>query len=233
MTYKRIMLKLSGESLAGEKGHGIDDQQVKIYAEMIKKVHDLGIQLAIVVGGGNYWRGRTNQSMDRVTADQIGMLATTMNALTLSDAVLQTGVDCKVMNAIDMPRIVEPYTQAKAKAYLSKGTVLIFAGGTGSPFFSTDSAAALRAAEINADIVFKATLVDGVYDKDPHRFTDAVKFTEISLTDVIAKDLKVMDAAAAALCRDNQIPMLVFSIEDPDNLIRILQGEVLGTIVNP
>ncbi len=233
MSYKRIMLKLSGESLAGEKGHGIDDLQVKIYAEMIKKVHDLGTEVAIVVGGGNYWRGRTNQHMDRVTADQIGMLATTMNAMTLADAVLQTGVPCKVMNAIDMPRIVEPFTQGKAKEYLSDGTVVIFAGGTGSPFFSTDSAAALRAAEIDAEIVFKATLVDGVYDKDPHQHDDAVKFEEITLTDVIAKDLKVMDSTAAAICRDNDIPMLVFNVENPDNLCSILQGEKLGTIVTP
>lgn len=232
MLYKRVMLKLSGESLAGNDKHGIDDQQVEVYAQMIKEVHQLGVDLAIVVGGGNFWRGRSNQHMDRTTADQIGMLATTMNAMVLADAVKQTGVKCKVLNAIDMPRIVEPYVQSKAIDYLNDNTVLIFAGGTGSPFFSTDSAAALRAAEIEADVVLKATLVDGVYDKDPKQYLDAKKFEKISFTEIIAKDLKVIDSTAAALCRDNNLPILVFSIEDPLNVVRILKGEHLGTLVN-
>lgn len=231
MSYKRVMLKLSGESLAGSDKHGIDEEQINAFAQMIKEVHNLGIELAIVVGGGNFWRGRNNQHMDRTTADQIGMLATTMNAMVLADAVKQKGVKCRVMNAIDMPRIVEPYVQSKAVDYLRDKTVLVFAGGTGCPFFSTDSAAALRAAEINADIVLKATLVDGVYDKDPNKSSDAKKFKEISFTELIADDLKVMDSTAAALCRDNDLSILVFSIEDPMNVVRILQGENLGTIV--
>ncbi len=233
MTYQRIMLKLSGESLAGANGFGIDDLKVKEYAAMIKKVHALGIELAIVVGGGNFWRGRTNPQMNRVTADQIGMLATTMNAMALADAVNQTGTPCRVLNAVDMPRVVESFVQSKALAYLKDKTVLIFGGGTSNPFFSTDSAAALRAAEINAEVVLKATLVNGVYDKDPHLYRDAVKFDQISLNDVLARDLKVMDATAAALCRDNHIPMLVFNITNSENLIRILQGEKLGTLVTP
>ncbi|NLJ94936.1 MAG: UMP kinase [Clostridiaceae bacterium] len=233
MTYKRIMLKLSGESLAGKKSFGISDEQIQVYAKMIKQVHELGVELAIVVGGGNFWRGRTNPNMNRVTADQIGMLATTMNAMALNDAILQTGIQSKVMNSIEMPRFVDLFVQNKAVDYLKEKNVLIFAGGTGNPFFSTDSAAALRAAEIGAEVVLKGTMVDGVYDKDPHQYADAKKYEEISLTEVIAKDLKVMDSTAAALCRDNQIPMLVFSIEDPSNLVKILKGENLGTLVKP
>lgn len=233
MAYQRIMLKLSGESLAGKRGQGIDDDQVKRFASLIKSVHDMGIQLAIVVGGGNYWRGRTNPGMDRVTADQIGMLATTMNAMALADAVRQTGADCRVLNAIDMPRITESFVQAKAKRYLNQGQVLIFAGGTGSPFFSTDSAAALRAAEIGADLVLKGTLVDGIYDKDPKIHPDAVKYDEISLADVLAKDLKVIDAAAAAICRDNKLLVQIFNITEPNNLLKILKGEKLGSLIYP
>lgn len=233
MAYKRVMLKLSGESLAGKQGFGISDEQVKSYASLIKRIHELGVELAIVVGGGNFWRGRTNPQMNRVTADQIGMLATTMNAMALNDAILQTGVKSKVLNSLEMPKVVDLYVQNKAISYLEEKQVLIFAGGTGNPFFSTDSAAALRAAEINAEIVLKGTMVDGIYDKDPHLYDDAIKFSEISLAEVIAKDLKVMDSTAAALCRENQIPMLVFSIQDPENLIRILKGEKLGTIVHP
>ncbi len=193
MAYKRVMLKLSGESLAGKQGFGISDEQVKSYASLIKRIHELGVELAIVVGGGNFWRGRTNPQMNRVTADQIGMLATTMNAMALNDAILQTGVKSKVLNSLEMPKVVDLYVQNKAISYLEEKQVLIFAGGTGNPFFSTDSAAALRAAEINAEIVLKGTMVDGVYDKDPHLYDDAIKFSEISLAEVIAKDLKVMD----------------------------------------
>ena len=188
MAYKRVMLKLSGESLAGKQGFGISDEQVKSYASLIKRIHELGVELAIVVGGGNFWRGRTNPQMNRVTADQIGMLATTMNAMALNDAILQTGVKSKVLNSLEMPKVVDLYVQNKAISYLEEKQVLIFAGGTGNPFFSTDSAAALRAAEINAEIVLKGTMVDGVYDKDPHLYDDAIKFSEISLAEVIAKD---------------------------------------------
>lgn len=233
MSYKRVMLKLSGEALAGETKYGIDDSKVQILAKMIAEIHKLGIELAVVIGGGNYWRGRTNPHMDRVTADQIGMLATTMNAMTVADAVDKLNVDCRVLNAISMPTISEPYIQKKAVNYLENKTVLFFAGGTGSPFFSTDSGAALRAAEINADVMLKATQVDGVYDKDPNRFPDAKRYYEISLQDVMADGLGVIDSTAAALCNDNNIPLIVFSIENPNNVIRILQGENLGTVVQP
>lgn len=233
MRYKRVMLKLSGEALASETKYGIDDSKVQILAKMIAEIYKLGIELAVVIGGGNYWRGRTNPHMDRVTADQIGMLATTMNAMTVADAVGKLNVDCRVLNAISMPTISEPYIQKKAVRYLENKTVLFFAGGTGSPFFSTDSGAALRAAEISADVMLKATQVDGVYDKDPNQFSDARRYTRISLQDVMAKGLQVVDATAAALCNDNNIPLIVFSIEDPGNVIRILEGEELGTLVLP
>lgn len=233
MKYNRVMLKLSGESLAGQSRTGIDDAKVQQTAKMIADIHALGIELSVVIGGGNFWRGRTNPHMDRVTADQIGMLATTMNAMTVADAVSKLKVDCRVLNAISMPTISEPYIQKKAIRYLENNTVLFFAGGTGSPFFSTDSGAALRAAEISADVVLKGTQVDGVYDKDPNKYADAKRYSEISLSEVMAKGLNVVDSTAAALCRDNNIPLIVFSIEDSNNVIRILKGENIGTIVNP
>lgn len=231
MKAKRILLKISGESLAGDKGFGIDEATLRRVAAALAKVSRAGIQAAVVVGGGNFWRGRQNPGMDRVTADHIGMLATSMNALALSDALLQDGVATRVMNAVEMNKICEPYIRLRAVRHLEKGRIVIFAGGTGSPFFSTDSAAALRASEIEADLLLKATLVDGVYDKDPHQFEDAVKYDELSYDRILSERLAVIDATAAALCRDNGIPLLVFSIRELESIVDICGGRKIGTLV--
>ena len=211
--YKRILLKLSGEVLAGKQGHGIDFDTVQ------------------VVGGGNFWRGRSSGNMDRTRADHIGMLATAMNALALADALEQYGLEVRVQTAIEMRQVAEPYIRNRAIRHLEKGRVVIFGCGTGNPFFSTDTAAALRAAEIDADIIFKATNVDGVYDKDPNKYADAVKYDTLSHTEVLSKGLAVMDSTAASLCRDNNIPILVFNLSDPENIVRAAKGENIGTIV--
>jgi uridylate kinase len=229
--YKRIMLKLSGEALAGEKGIGLDNKTLKIMGETISQVTALGVQVAIVVGSGNFWRGRTSAGMDRVTADHMGMLATAMNALALSDALEHAGVVTRVQSAIEMRQIAEPYIRKRAIHHLENGRVVIFACGTGNPFFTTDTAAALRASEIEADIMFKATLVDGVYDKDPHKYPDAIRYETISHDQVLQMDLKVMDATAAALCRDNHMIIGVFSLRDPQNIVRMVCGEQIGTII--
>ena len=229
--YKRILLKISGEALAGEKKVGIDDATVIRICEQIKKVADLGVEVAVVVGGGNFWRGRSSENMDRVTADHMGMLATLMNALAISDALEQAGAVTRVMSAIDVRQMAEPYIRKRAVRHLEKKRIVIFACGTGNPFFSTDTGAALRATEIEADIFCKATMVDGVYDKDPHKYPDAVKYKTISHDEVLAKNLKVMDAAAAALCRDNNTKIMVFSMEDPANIVRVVLGDDIGTIV--
>lgn len=231
LKYKRILLKLSGEALAGEKGHGIDFDTVMRICEPIKKSVELGAQIAIVVGGGNFWRGRSSGDMDRTRADHIGMLGTVMNALGVADCLEKCGLDARVQTAIAMHEVAEPYIRGKAVSHLNKGKVVVFGCGTGNPFFSTDTAAALRAAEINADVIFKATMVDGVYDSDPKKNPDAKKYDEISFTDVITHDLKVMDATAAALCRDNKINLCVFDLGDPENIYRIVKGEKIGTIV--
>lgn len=210
---------------------GIDDTFVKKIGQTIKNIHTLGVEIAIVVGGGNFWRGRNSEGMDRVTADQIGMLATMMNALALSDSLEQAGVENRVLSAIEMRQFSELYIRKRALRHLQKKRVLIFACGTGNPYFSTDSAAALRAAEINADILFKATNVDGVYDKDPNKFTDAKLYHKISHDDILQKNLKVMDSTAAALCRDNGINISVFNMTDLDNIERIILGEEIGTLV--
>ncbi len=229
--YKRILLKISGEALAGEKKVGIDDETVKKICSEIKKVADLGVEVAVVVGGGNFWRGRSSENMDRVTADHMGMLATLMNALAISDALEQEGAITRVMSAIDVRQMAEPYIRKRAVRHLEKKRIVIFACGTGNPFFSTDTGAALRATEIEADIFCKATMVDGVYDKDPHKYPDAVKYKTISHDEVLSKNLKVMDATAAALCRDNQTKIMVFSMEEPGNIVRVVLGEDIGTIV--
>lgn len=229
--YKRIMLKVSGEVLAGEKGVGFDYPTAAAIAENISECVKAGTQVAIVVGGGNYWRGRSHPDMNRARADSIGMLATAMNALALADALEQTGIRAKVMSAIDMPKIAELFTAEKAKEYLDAGYVLIFACGTGNPCFSTDSGAALRGVEIGADIFFKSTNVDGVYDKDPNRFPDAVKYDTISHSEILAKGLGVMDASAAAICRENGLATLVFNLNDPKNIVRAVAGEKIGTVV--
>ena len=230
--YKRILLKLSGESLAGEIKHGIDFDTVVKICEPIKKCVEAGVQVGIVVGGGNFWRGRTSGEMDRTRADHMGMLATTINALGVCDALEQLGLDVRVQTAISMRQVAEPYIRNKAMSHLNKGRVVIFGCGTGNPFFSTDTAAALRAVEIEADVIMKATMVDGVYDCDPKKNPDAKKFETISFQEVLAKDLAVMDSTASALCKDNDLPILVFSIDDPENIYRAVCGENIGTIVN-
>ncbi len=229
--YKRILLKLSGEVLAGKEGHGINFDTVSDVCKHVKKCSEMGVQIGLVVGGGNFWRGRSSGNMDRTRADHIGMLATVMNALALADTLEQLDVPVRVQTAIEMPRVAEPYIRNRAVRHLEKGRVVIFGCGTGNPFFSTDTAAALRAAEINADVIFKATNVDGVYDKDPNRFADAVKYDELTHTEVLAKGLKVMGSTAASLCRDNNIPILVFNLNDPENIIRAAAGEKIGTLV--
>ena len=230
--YKRILLKLSGEVLAGAKGTGIDNETVVNICKSVKKVSDLGVEVAIVVGGGNFWRGRTSDGMDRTRADHIGMLATAMNSLALRDALEQLGADVRVQTAIEMRQIAEPYIRNRATRHLEKGRIVIFGCGTGSPFFSTDTAAALRSVEINADALLKATNVDGVYDKDPNKFDDAVKFDTVSFKEVISRDLKVMDSTAFSLCKDNDMPIVVFNLEeDPENVVRAVMGEAIGTVV--
>lgn len=230
--YKRILLKLSGESLAGQQKHGIDFDTVVKICEPVKKCVDAGVQVGIVVGGGNFWRGRSSGEMDRTRADHMGMLATTINALGVCDALEQLGVDVRVQTAIAMHQVAEPYIRNKAICHLEKGRVVIFGCGTGNPFFSTDTAAALRAAEIEADIIMKATMVDGVYDSDPKSNPEAVKYDTVSYHEVLNKDLAVMDSTAASLCKDNDIPILVFSIEDPENIYKAVCGENIGTVVN-
>lgn len=229
--YKRILLKLSGESLAGENKHGIDFDTVQKICEPIKECIDAGVQVAVVVGGGNFWRGRSSGEMDRTRADHMGMLATTINALGVADALEALGVDVRVQTAISMRQVAEPYIRNKAISHLNKGRVVIFGCGTGNPFFSTDTAAALRAVEIEADVIMKATMVDGVYDCDPKTNSGAKKFDTITHQDVLSKGLAVMDSTASALCKDNDLPILVFSIDDPENIYRAVCGENIGTVV--
>ncbi|MCD7871752.1 MAG: UMP kinase [Clostridiales bacterium] len=229
--YKRILLKLSGEVLAGNKGTGIDGDTVVKICKSVKAVSDLGVEVGIVVGGGNFWRGRTSDGMDRARADHIGMLATAMNSLALCDAFEQLGADVRVQTAIEMRQIAEPYIRNRAIRHLEKGRIVIFGCGTGSPFFSTDTAAALRSVEINADALLKATNVDGVYNKDPNKFGDAVKFDEITFKEVINMDLKVMDSTAFSLCKDNDMSIIVFNLDNPDNIIKVANGENIGTTV--
>jgi len=230
--YKRILLKVSGESLAGGKGMGLDNDTLHRLGKTIRDLMGLGVQVGIVVGGGNFWRGRTSEGMDRVTADHMGMLATAMNALALSDALEQAGAVTRVISAIEMRQFAEPYIRKRAVRHLEKGRVVIFACGTGNPFFSTDTAAALRATEIDADIIFKATNVDGVYNKDPRKYPDAVRYDSVSHDEVLRLNLGAMDATAAALCRDNHVSIAVFSIDEPENILRLAQGEKVGTIVS-
>lgn len=229
--YKRILLKLSGEVLAGKDGKGIDFDTVNNICKAVKECADLGVQIGLVVGGGNFWRGRSSGEMDRTRADHMGMLATAMNSLALADSLEQMGVDVRVQTAISMQQVAEPYIRNKAVRHLEKGRVVIFGCGTGNPFFSTDTAAALRAAEINAEIIFKATNVDGVYDKDPNKFADAVKYDTLTHTEILKKGLAVMDSTAASLCRDNKIGILVFNLDHPENIVKAVQGENIGTIV--
>ena len=233
LKYKRVLLKLSGEALAGDKKTGLDFDIITPICKTVKRCADAGIEVGIVVGGGNFWRGRSSGAMDRTRADHIGMLATAMNALALADALEGLGAETRVQTALTMTSVAEPYIRGRAVRHLEKGRVVIFGCGTGNPFFSTDTAAALRAAEIEADILMKATMVDGVYDKDPHKFADAKKYDTLTFTDVVTKQLGVMDATAAALCRDNKTTMLVFDLSRPDNIYDACMGESVGTLVVP
>lgn len=229
--YKRILLKISGEALAGSQKFGLDFDTVLRICESVKKCADLGVQIGIVVGGGNFWRGRSSGKMDRTRADHMGMLATVINALAFGDALEQLGVAVRVQTAISMQQVAEPYIRNRAVRHLEKGRVVVFGCGTGNPFFSTDTAASLRAAEIDADIIFKATNVDGVYDCDPKKNAEAKKFESLSYMDVLSKELHVMDSTAASLCMDNKIPILVFNLDNPDNIVKAITGETVGTLV--
>lgn len=231
LKYKRILLKLSGEALAGEQKFGLDYDIVYDICTSIKECVDLGAEVAIVVGGGNFWRGRTSGKMDRTKADHMGMLATVMNSLALADALEAHDVEVRVQTAIAMQSIAEPYIRGRAVRHLEKGRVVIFGCGTGNPFFSTDTASSLRAAEIDADIIFKATMVDGVYSSDPNKDPHAVKYDTLTFTDVLTKELAVMDMTAASMCKDNKIPVLVFSLKESRNIVRALEGETIGTLV--
>ena len=229
--YKRILLKLSGESLAGNKGTGIDFDRVLDICKEIKEVAVKGVEVAIVVGGGNFWRGRSNQQMDRCTSDYIGMLGTTMNALAIGDAFKQLGQDVRVQTGIEMRQVAEYFIKDRAIKHLSKGRVVVFGCGTGSPFFSTDTAAALRANEIGADALLKATNVDGIYTKDPKKYDDAEKIEETTYLEVLNKKLNVMDTTATSLCMDNDVPIIVFDINKDGNLKKVVEGKKIGTIV--
>lgn len=229
--YKRVLLKLSGEALAGSKGNGVDAKTVGEICDKIKEIVDLGVKVGIVVGGGNFWRGRNGHQMERTTADYMGMLATAMNGLALQDALETRGVYTRVQTAIEMREIAEPYIKRKAIKHLERGRVVIFACGTGNPYFTTDTAAALRAAETEADVILLGKAIDAVYSADPKLDPTAEKYDEITYLDVLNKDLKVMDSTATALCRDNNIPLLVFGIADPENIVRAVKGEKIGTVV--
>ena len=231
MKYKRVLLKLSGEVLAGGKGHGIDFETALSLANEIKECVNLGYEISIVVGGGNFWRGKSNEYMDRATSDYIGMLGTVMNALALGDAFKQLDVPVRVQTGVEMRQIAEFYIKDRAIRHLEKGRVVIFGCGTGSPFFSTDTAAALRAAEINADVLIKATKVDGVYDKDPKKHEDAKKYDKITYIDVLNKELNVMDSTAISLCMEENIPIIVFNILKKGNLKEVLKNQSIATII--
>ncbi|HHW22481.1 MAG TPA: UMP kinase [Clostridiaceae bacterium] len=231
LKYKRIMLKISGEALSGDKGIGIDTSILTEISDKLKAAWEMGVEIGIVVGGGNFWRGRSSSGMDRTTADHMGMLATVMNALALQDALESRGVPTRVQTALDMPRIAEPYIRRRAVRHLEKKRVVIFACGTGNPYFSTDTAAVLRAAEIDSDIILLAKNVDAVYDSDPKLNPEAKKFEKISFYEVLQRQLGVMDSTATSLCMDNNIPLLVFSIKNPENILKVLNGENVGTFV--
>ncbi|MHB1702128.1 MAG: UMP kinase [Acidobacteriaceae bacterium] len=231
--YKRVLLKLSGEALAAGSGFGVDVEFLRDIAAEIAAIHALGVELSIVVGGGNFFRGVASQAaeMDRVAADHMGMLATVINAIALQDAIEKQGIFCRVMSAIAMHQVAEPYIRRRAVRHLEKGRVLIFAAGTGNPYFSTDTAAALRAMEIKADVLLKATSVDGIYNADPKKNPDAIKFEEISYMDILKLGLRVMDTTAVSLCKDNALPMIIFSLHEPGNIRRVILGEKIGSLV--
>jgi len=229
--YKRVLLKLSGEALAGENKTGVNAETIGKICDKIKEVTEMGVEVGIVVGGGNFWRGRYGKEMERNTSDYMGMIATTMNALALQDAIESRGINTRVQTAIEMREIAEPFIKRKAIKHLGRGRVVIFACGTGHPFFSTDTGAALRAAEIEADAILLGKAIDAVYSADPKLDSTAERYDEITYQEVLNKDLKVMDSTATALCRDNNIPLLVFGIADPENIVRAVKGEHIGTLV--
>ena len=231
--FQRILLKLSGEILAGEGGHGVDENVMASLADEIREVHDLGVQIGIVVGGGNIFRGlaASTQGMDRVGADYMGMLATVINGLALQHALEKRGVYTRVMSAIEMDRVCEPYIRRRAVRHLEKNRIVVFAAGTGNPYFTTDTAAALRAIEVGADVILKATKVDGVYTADPMKDPAATRFTTLKYLDILNRGLKVMDSTAISLCMDNQLPLIVFNVGVRGNLLRVVQGEPVGTTV--
>ncbi|MCI8397502.1 MAG: UMP kinase [Clostridia bacterium] len=229
--YKRVLLKLSGEALAGDNKTGVYAEVIGKICDEIKKVVELGVQVGIVVGGGNFWRGRYGHQMERTTSDYMGMLATSMNGLALQDTLEAKGIKTRLQTAIEMRQIAEPYIKRKAIKHLENGRVVIFACGTGNPYFTTDTAAALRAAEINAEVILLAKTIDGVYSADPKIDPSAIKYDKISYIDILNQDLKVMDSTATSLCRDNNIPLRVFAIAEPENIVKIIKGENIGTVV--
>ncbi|HEX9252079.1 MAG TPA: UMP kinase [Ignavibacteriaceae bacterium] len=232
--FKRVLLKLSGESLMGEQGFGISSEVLDFFADEVKKVHDIGVQLGIVIGGGNIYRGlsASKQGIDRATGDQMGMLATMINSLALQNAVEKKGIPTRLMSAIKMEEIAEPYIRRRAIRHLEKGRVVILGAGTGHPYFTTDTAASLRAVEIGADIIVKGTRVDGVYDSDPEKNSDALRFQNISYQDILKNNLRVMDLTAVSLCQENNLPMMVFNMDMPGNLLKLVTGEPVGTFIN-
>lgn len=231
LKYKRVLLKLSGEALAGEAKKGIDAETLGKICDKVKELVDLGAEIAIVVGGGNFWRGKYGHQMERTTSDYMGMLATCMNGLALQDALEARGVFTRLQTAIEMREIAEPYIKRKATKHLEKGRVVIFSCGTGNPFFTTDTAAALRAAEIEAEVILVGKTIDGVYSDDPKTNPLAVKYDQITYLDILNKNLKVMDSTATSLCRDNNIPLIVFGIDEPENMVKAIMGENVGTFV--
>ncbi|MFZ2323301.1 MAG: UMP kinase [Ignavibacteriaceae bacterium] len=232
--YKRVLLKLSGESLMGKQGFGISADVLDFFSDEVKKVHDVGVQLGVVIGGGNIYRGlsASHQGIHRATGDQMGMLATVINSLALQNAVEKKGIQTRLMSAIKMEEIAEPYIRRRAIRHLEKGRVVILGAGTGHPYFSTDTAASLRAVEIGADIIVKGTRVDGVYDSDPEKNPDAVKYEQISYLDILKKNLRIMDLTAVSLCQENDLPMMVFNMDIPGNLLKLVMGESVGTYIN-
>ena len=231
--YKKILLKLSGEALMGDQEFGISSDVITSYAKQIKEIADLGVEVSIVIGGGNIFRGISGaaQGVDRVTGDHMGMLATVINSLALQNSIEKLGVPTRVQTAIEMPKVAEPFIKRRAQRHLEKGRVVIFGAGTGNPYFTTDTAAALRAIEMETDVVIKATKVDGIYDKDPVKYPDAKKYETVTYNEVLAKDLKVMDATAISLCRENKLPIIVFNSLDEGNLKKVIMGENIGTTV--
>ncbi|HSL89859.1 MAG TPA: UMP kinase [Ignavibacteriaceae bacterium] len=234
LKYKRVLLKLSGESLMGNKGFGISSDVLDFFSDEVKKVYEVGVELGIVIGGGNIYRGLSaaSQGIHRVTGDQMGMLATIINSLALQNAIEKKGIATRLMSSLKMEEVAEPYIRRRAIRHLEKGRVIIFGGGTGHPYFSTDTAASLRAVEIGADVIVKGTRVDGVYDSDPEKNPDALKFEKISYIDILKKNLRIMDLTAVSLCQENNLPMMVFNMDVPGNLLKLVKGEQIGTYIS-